>query len=121
MKTIRKVRQVETDEHQTEFDEARETEDFESRPDGAIVVPLKYPFEVKQRRYTELVVRRARAGDLRALDQQTTDYGRAARLVALLTGVTDAVVDELDGEDFGRVSEVAIKLLGKSRRTGPTS
>lgn len=112
----REVRQV-----ILEPEEVEEIVELERRPDGAVVVPLQYPFEMKRTKYTELVIRRPKAGDLRSLDDTTGDYSRGARLVAQLAGVTDAVVDELDAEDFARVSEVAVAQLGKYRRTGPTS
>ena len=69
-------------------------------------IVLDYPVDFAGEHYTQLVVRRLKAKDFRQLDM-TTEGGNAASIAmtALICGVDEAVIDELDAVDFLKIQE----------------
>lgn len=69
-------------------------------------VKLNFPVTVDAETYSSLTVRRATVGDqLKASRAVKDDGGQAVRLTALLTGVSDDVIEALDSTDFAAVSK----------------
>ena len=75
-----------------------------------IRIELAVPLTVDGNTLTELALRRPKVRDLRALEEATgdksTQLDQGAVLVALLAGIPETVVEEMDAADFARASEV---------------
>lgn len=76
---------------------------------------LKHPVAVSEGEgaITEVVIRRALAGDLRAMDKVKGETAQAIVMIARLTGLAEATVDLIDAEDFGAIAEkIGMQLPG---------
>lgn len=75
-----------------------------------INITLRVPVSVDGNTITELSIRRPKVRDLRKLEQTAdatpSQLDQGAALLALLAGIPDAIVEELDATDFARASEV---------------
>ena len=75
-----------------------------------ITIELAVPVSVDGNVITELSLRRPKVRDLRALEEATegksSQLDQGAALVALLSGIPEAAVEEMDATDFARASEV---------------
>ena len=70
------------------------------------VITLKYPVEVFGEMYTSLTVRRLKARDFRQFDVLEGGQNAAAiAMAALVCGVDEGVIDELDASDYIAVQE----------------
>ena len=77
---------------------------------------LKHPIRhTKGDVITEVSVRRLKVKDIRVLEGRDFSSVEAVRL---LTGLENVVLDEMDGEDFIKVSELVAGFLPSARQTG---
>lgn len=89
-----------------------------------ITIELAVPVTVDGSVITELTIRRPKVRDLRALEEATegrsSQLDQGAVLVALLSGIPEEVVEDMDAADFARASEVIGGFFGEVRaqRTG---
>lgn len=81
-----------------------------------ITLPLKFPFEHKDRTVTEIrIVRRAKARDLVAADRQPGPTGREASLLAAVSDLDFAAISEMDALDFNEVcARAGVHFLSQS-------
>lgn len=84
-----------------------------------ITIELAVPLTVDGNVITELSIRRPRVRDLRALEEATegrsSQLDQGAVLVALLSGIPEAAVEDMDAADFARASEVIGGFFGEVR------
>ncbi len=72
-----------------------------------------------ERTLTELVLgKRVKGKHMKAMDQAKGEVSQSLALVAALTGVPSAAMDELDARDLQVVLAVVEPFLPKSRKTG---
>lgn len=83
------------------------------QPDTA-VVPLADPLLVGGQTYTSLTLHRCRTKHLLAMDLVKGETRKSAALFASMAGVPLPVIEELTVDDFARVGEAAVPLLGNS-------
>ncbi len=95
-----------------------------------VVYPLKHPIEIKARdsekvieTITEVTLNRPKGKHLRRLEKFKGEMTQTFALLADLTNLPPAAIDELDGEDFVILGEMIEGFFGKSPRpaTGGTS
>ena len=72
------------------------------------------PVTFNDKLYPVLTLRKMKAKDLVAGDLVTGESRRTFAILASMAGVPIGVVEELDIDDFERLSEVAAPLMGKS-------
>lgn len=82
-------------------------------------IPLAYPVEHEGTTITEVTLRRAKTKDLRLIDAAGgNDLDQGVAMVAAISGLPVAAVDEMDAEDFATISEAladffpAVKVPG---------
>jgi hypothetical protein len=81
-----------------------------------VTYKLKHPIRhTKNDVITEIVVRRLKVKDIRVLEGRDFSSVEAVRL---LTGLDSVVLDEMDGEDFIKVSELVAGFLPSAPQTG---
>ena len=84
-----------------------------------IRIELAVPVTVEGNVITELSLRRPKVRDLRALEEATegksSQLDQGAVLVALLSGLPEDVVEDMDAADFARASEVIGSFFGEVR------
>ena len=82
-----------------------------------INIVLSEPVEWEGRKITELSLRRPKVRDLRIMEEAATtmpgQLDQGAAMVALLTGIPEGAVEELDAADFTKVSEAIAGFFGK--------
>lgn len=77
--------------------------------------------QVRDESITELPLRRPTAKDLRLVDSFGGQMvGMMIALIASLSGQTVEVIEKLDAEDFGDLSDVVGDFLPDGPKTGPT-
>jgi hypothetical protein len=74
------------------------------------------PITYNDKVYPALTLRKMKAKDLVAGDLVTGDMRKSFAILASMASVPIGVVEELDIDDFERLSEVAAPLMGKSAR-----
>ncbi|ABE63167.1 hypothetical protein Nham_2376 [Nitrobacter hamburgensis X14] len=74
------------------------------------------PITYNDKAYPALTLRKMKAKDLVAGDLVTGDTRKAFAIYASMAGVPIGVIEELDIDDFERLSEVAAPLMGKSAK-----
>ena len=83
-----------------------------------ITIQLSTPVTFEGYTITELQIRRPKVRDLRTMERETEDKStqldQGAAMVALLTGIPEAAVEELDAADFTRASEVIAGFFEKA-------
>ncbi len=83
-----------------------------------IIIALTEPVTFEGHTITELQIRRPKVRDLRAMEQATADkptqLDQGAAMVALLSGIPEAAIEELDAGDFTRASEVIAGFFAKA-------
>ena len=83
-----------------------------------ITIALTEPVTFEGHTITELQIRRPKVRDLRAMEQATADkptqLDQGAAMVALLSGIPEAAIEELDAGDFTRASEVIAGFFTKA-------
>lgn len=72
------------------------------------------PPEHDGKTYTTLTLRKMKAKDLVAGDLVKGDARKSFAIFASMAGVPIQVIEELDVDDFERLGEVAVPLMGKS-------
>lgn len=70
------------------------------------VVTLDYPVEWAGEIYGQLTVRRLKAKDFRRMDVVGEGNAAALAMTALVCGVDEAIIDELDATDYLKVQAV---------------
>jgi hypothetical protein len=105
--------------------------DATPKKEASRVIKLDYPITFADMHYEELTVRRLKAKDFRQLDMVDQGQGNAAAIAitALICGVDEAIIDELDAVDYLKVQEViadffptalVAKLQAKGSALSPT-
>ena len=74
------------------------------------------PITFNDKAYPVLTLRKMKAKDLVAADLVSGDTRKSFAIVASMAGVPIGVVEELDIDDFEKLSEVATPLMGKSAK-----
>jgi hypothetical protein len=75
-------------------------------PEASRTIKLDFPIEFAGQRYEQLVVRRLKAKDFRMLDTIEGGGNAAAiQMTALICGVDEAIIDELDASDYVKLQE----------------
>ena len=83
-------------------------------PDKKVLV-LEFPVTFAGLEYTQLTVRRMKARDFRQLDVlEGGGNASAIAMAALICGVDEAVIDELDAVDYMRVQETINDFFPKA-------
>ena len=72
------------------------------------------PITYNDKAYPALTLRKMKARDLVAADLITGETRKSFAIIASMAGVPIGVVEDLDIDDFERLSEVAAPLMGKS-------
>lgn len=70
------------------------------------VITLDYPVEWAGEVYSQLTARRLKAKDFRRIDQVGEGNAAAIAMAALVCGVDEAIIDELDATDYLKVQAV---------------
>ena len=87
-----------------------------------ITIQLSTPISFEGYTITELNIRRPKVRDLRVMEQATADkptqLDQGAAMVALLSGIPEAAIEELDAADFTRASEVIAGFFEKATPPG---
>ena len=92
-------------------------------------ITLKHPITTtfrssageREETVTEVTVRRPKAKDLRVVDAATGEVAQAIALMAQLTTLTVAQIDDLDVEDFAALGKVIEGFMPPGLLTGKTS
>lgn len=88
-------------------------------PDNAVeTYELMHPIEAYGTTWRQLSLRRAIARDLLATDG-LGEMGATLKMIALLSGAPQAVVEQLDAADALALGEVIGRFLGIGRVGGP--
>lgn len=88
-----------------------------------VTVQLGTPITIEDARkqttstYTELTFRRPKGRDLLIMDKVTGDLNKSVAMMASMAGVPYPVFEEMDADDFARVGEEIVPLLGKLGRS----
>lgn len=72
------------------------------------------PVIFNEKSYPALTLRKMKAKDLVAGDLVSGETRKSFAIIASMAGVPIGVIEELDVDDFERLSEVATPLMGKS-------
>ncbi|MGB3044207.1 MAG: phage tail assembly protein [Xanthobacteraceae bacterium] len=72
------------------------------------------PVTFNDKPYPVLILRKMKAKDLVAGDLVTGETRKSFAIIASMAGVPIGVIEEMDVDDFERLSEVATSLMGKS-------
>lgn len=72
------------------------------------------PVTFNEKSYPSLTLRKMKAKDLVAGDLVDGETRKSFAILASMAGVPIGVIEELDVDDFERLSEVATPLMGKS-------
>lgn len=77
------------------------------------IITLQYPIERNGETINEITLRRPKAKDLKNMEKHTGgDITRSIHMVADLTGLDIATIEELDGEDFQHLNDKVGSFLG---------
>lgn len=79
-----------------------------------ITIALDFPVEFKDESYSELTFRRLKGRDMATSDAFRSRIEKHMAMLAGMAGVPVQVIFELDADDYERVSEETIPLMGKS-------
>ena len=85
-----------------------------------IRLALTEPVMDGDKQIVDLVLRKPKAKDFRAIRQTDRPFGLLFDLAAHLAGVPPSVIDQLCMEDAHRVMAITQRFLGDSPATGPT-
>lgn len=110
---------VETNATQEQV-EAAIADALKARVDASKPYVLKYPVTLGNITVTELKMGRLKAKHLRGLKSGGATPEDAIKILSKLTGQLEAVIDELDGEDFTEVSSRIESFTGVGPTTGGT-
>lgn len=79
------------------------------------------PITYNEKSYPSLTLRKMKAKDLVAGDLVSGETRKSFAIIASMAGVPIGVIEELDVDDFERLSEVAVPLMGKSAMAASTA
>ena len=83
---------------------------------------LLFPITVEDREVSEVTITRPKVKDLKAMDAAlvgiTDKLDQGIVMVSVLTGLPTEAVEELDADDFTRLSEEVAGFSPRPRRTG---
>lgn len=80
----------------------------------SLTIGLNEPVKVGGVTYTNLTFRRRKAKDLAAMDLVKGNTRKSFAMYASMAGVPLPVMEELDGDDYDRIVEETVPLMGKS-------
>lgn len=80
----------------------------------SITVTLDVPVTFKDRTYSELTFGRRKAKHLLKMDAVKGEIAKSFALYAAMADVPFQVIEELDGDDYERIAEETLPLMGKS-------
>ena len=75
---------------------------------------LDYPVEFKGERIEVLTFRRRKARDLVAMDAVKGDMAKTMAMYASMCGRPLPVIEDMDADDFERMVEATLPLMGKA-------
>lgn len=104
---------------------AKEDEKYITRhDDGRVTLILETPVELKRGNVSqtieEVTLRRTKGKDWAATDKAKGEIGKTLLLAASVSGEPVTLFEEMDGDDFLRVTRL-VSNLGKSQAGGETS
>ncbi|KQI68691.1 hypothetical protein AN189_07220 [Loktanella sp. 3ANDIMAR09] len=82
-------------------------------PPKTLTIPLADPVEHKGKTYDALTFRRRKAKDLVAMEKVNGDSQQHMALLASMADVPLPVILELDSEDYERITDETVALMGK--------
>lgn len=85
-----------------------------------VVVTLKHPIDVAGETVTRVTVRRPLVKHLKAMDAVEGEVAKLAALLAGLSGLPPAAVDQMDAGDFTACTAPLVGFFGKPPATGGT-
>ncbi len=80
----------------------------------AETVRLQHPFDFKGEHISELTLRRPKMRDLKKSQSYKDDLDKSMRMIADLAEVDPKLVEEIDPEDFGRLTDIVGEFMGAS-------
>lgn len=83
-------------------------------PKKTLTIDLEEPVNVDGTTYETLTFRRRKAKDLSRMDLVKGDNRKHMAMLASMAGVPLQVIEELEGDDYDRVAEETVPLVGKS-------
>lgn len=87
-----------------------------------VTIPLSSPIEFGSQRIEEIIIRPLKAKDLRTMKTSHDDQIRyMLEMAGKLSGQSSQIIDELEGEDLGKVIEVVTVFLGAIQGAGENS
>ena len=95
--------------------------DTEAKPERSwpVKLPLKHPIEHGSERISELEFRRGRAGDMKGIALRDNLPADDLMLIAArLCGQTTKVIEKLDMDDVGEVTDIALDFYVKYLKAG---
>lgn len=85
-----------------------------------VAVTLTHPIQANGETLEIIELGRPKVKHLKIMDTATGEMERAALLIGELAGIPPSSVDQLDAEDFTKLSEALAGFLGVSPATGAT-
>lgn len=82
-------------------------------------ITLDHPFTFEGEEVTELTIRRPKMRDMKKAQKHKDDMEKSIYMIADLAEVSPELVEELDTEDFGKVSAKVGEFMGVSGDTTP--
>ena len=82
-------------------------------------IELEYPFEYKGEQVTEITIRRPKMRDMKKAQKHKDDMEKSINMIADLAEVEPKMIEELDTEDFGKVSAKVGEFMGVSEDQTP--
>lgn len=86
-----------------------------------VTITLSKPIESGKTTITELTIRPVKGKDLRRLKPSDPPLVQTLNMLSWLSGQPMQVIDELEGDDIGKATEVVNDFLFATQRTGDSS
>lgn len=80
-----------------------------------VKIELTFPIKAHGEEVRELTIRRPTVADLKATDHLAGEFTKSAKMVERLAALPPSGVDQIDGADFKRITEVVDGFLGMLR------
>lgn len=91
-------------------------------PEMTKTIKLHFPIEYQGSSLTQITVRRPKGRDLRYLPSDNdSSIEKMFPFVAILAGIDESVIDELDASDVTQLTQTVMSFLqppGKTKRAG---
>lgn len=94
------------------------TDQVEYTLTSPIVVRFKGATGDREESIDTVSIRQPKGRDMRVLDKHPGEIGQALAMIARLTGLTDAQVDEMSPRDIGEISAVIEGFMAPGLPTG---